>query len=100
MGQAHAVLRAPRTIDLLIVDIDLASGGGVSLATDARAIFPLLPILFITSRDEDVEDSRQEILEQEFPLPYGVMSLHEAHERLREKHAAAGSHEGRLRIGD
>jgi CheY-like chemotaxis protein len=95
LGQAHSILKNHQSIELLIVDLDFPDGGGLSLADDARSFLPELPVLFITNRDEDVDESRLDIILRGFSEPFGVMALFDAWELLRAKHSEIdGHHDG------
>ena len=58
-GQVSA-MRAMRihTVDLVLVDLTLGSGGGLSLVRSIRAEWPKLPILVLSMHDEKTHAER------------------------------------------
>lgn len=81
-SEARRMLRMAGTLDMLITALDLAGSSGIGIAERARAIFPAIPVLFVSSRDEAVEATQHAIDGEVFARPYGVMALHEAKSRL------------------
>jgi DNA-binding response OmpR family regulator len=81
-NEARRMLRMAGTLAMLITDLDLAGASGIDIAARARAIFPAIPVLFVSTRDEAVEATQHAIDQDEFARPYGVMALHEARNRL------------------
>jgi DNA-binding response OmpR family regulator len=71
---ARTIDRAVR-LDLLICDIDLPDADGIDLARRARDRFPDIPVLFVTDRRAAVDITRQAIVDQDFPAPFGVMAI-------------------------
>jgi CheY-like chemotaxis protein len=96
---AHAVLREPQGLHLVVVDLDMPGSGGISLANDARAIFPSIPVLFVTVREEEVDESRLEVVRSGFGFPYGVMSLGEAYSQFSKQYSSADGRFGHDGVG-
>ena len=95
LRQAHAALESHRNMGLVIVDLDFPDCGGIALADAARATRPDLPILFITNRDEDVDESRLDLVLAGFREPFGVMALFDAREALKREYPDLdGYHDG------
>ena len=88
--EASQILGDGVRFDLLVIDIDLPSS--FALAIEARAINGNIPILFITDRDETVEETRQQIVGRRIPLPYGVLELGEARARHEPRDGKADGH--------
>ena len=91
LGQVEAVLMDRHSIDLLIIDVDFPEEGGIAIAGEARSGNDGLPVLFITNREEDVENSRREIVGRGFSPPFGVMALATARTNLGRRIFTASS---------
>jgi len=74
-AEAAAILLAAEAVDLLITDIDLGAGDdGLTLAVDARATRPLLPVIYISGGRHANDEGR--VGGSSFiPKPFGLDTL-------------------------
>lgn len=74
-AEAAAILLAAERVDLLITDIDLGAGDdGLTLAVDARATRPLLPVIYISGGRHAGEHGRVDG-SAFIPKPFGLDTL-------------------------
>lgn len=95
-ADGHRALSGPHAIDLLVVDLDLDGGSGVSFADDARSIYPDLPVLFLTDTEIPLENLESYISNEGFDRPFGVMRIRLDGASIEQRHT--GTVDGRGHI--